>query len=78
MWLWHKVAATAPIRPLAWESPYAVGMALKKKKEDNKAPQRGICQSEFLVTETQASFNKNRLLSGKDGGVDSSIEGSAE
>ena len=30
LWLWPT--AVAPIRPLAWESPYAVGVALKKKK----------------------------------------------
>ena len=29
LWLWHRLAAAAPIRPLAWELPYAVGMALK-------------------------------------------------
>ena len=40
--LWHKPAATALIRPLAWEPPYAMGVALektnkkKKKKERNK------------------------------------------
>ena len=33
LWLWRGPAATAPIRPLAWERPYAVGVALKKKKE---------------------------------------------
>ena len=27
------VAGAAPIRPLAWERPYAVGVALKKQKE---------------------------------------------
>ena len=31
-WLWRKLAATAPIRPLAWESPYATSVALKDKK----------------------------------------------
>ena len=25
LWLWHRLVATAPIRPLAWELPYAVG-----------------------------------------------------
>ena len=30
--LWRRLAATAPIRSLAWESPYAVGAALKKKR----------------------------------------------
>ena len=28
----HRPAAIAPIRPLAWEPPYAVGADLKKKK----------------------------------------------
>ena len=23
LWLWHRLAATAPIGPLAWELPYA-------------------------------------------------------
>ena len=32
LWLWHRVAAVAPIRPLAWESPHAVGAALEKAK----------------------------------------------
>ena len=32
-WLWRKLAATAPIQPLAWEPPYAMGAALKKKKK---------------------------------------------
>ena len=31
LWLWRRSAATAPIRPLAWEPPYAVGGALKKR-----------------------------------------------
>ena len=38
LWLWHRPVATAPIRPLAWESPYAMRVAqeiaeTKKKKE---------------------------------------------
>ena len=32
LWLWRRLAATAPIRPLAWEPPYAMRVALKKKK----------------------------------------------
>ena len=34
LWLWRRPAATAPIRLLAWEIPYAVGAALKKDKKD--------------------------------------------
>ena len=32
LWLWCRPGAIAPIQPLAWESPYATGAALKKQK----------------------------------------------
>ena len=32
LWLWRRPVATAPIRPLAWEPPYASGAALEKAK----------------------------------------------
>ena len=37
LWLWCRPVATSPIRPLAWEPPYAAGAALKenKKKKSN-------------------------------------------
>ena len=34
--LWCRPAAAAPIRPLAWELPYAEGAALEKTKTKNK------------------------------------------
>ena len=37
LWLWCRPATTALIQPLAWELPYAGGVALKeKKKKRNK------------------------------------------
>ena len=40
LWLWRRPVATAPIRPLAWETPYAVGaaqeMATRQKKRKKK------------------------------------------
>jgi len=36
LWLWHRLVATAQIRPLAWEPPYAVGVALEKTKRQKK------------------------------------------
>ena len=36
LWLWCRPAAVAPIRPLAWEAPYAVSVALKDKKTKTK------------------------------------------
>ena len=31
LWLWNRLAATALIRPRAWEPPYAEGVALKRQ-----------------------------------------------
>ena len=36
VWLWCRLAAVAPIRPLAWKPPYAVGATLKGKKQKQK------------------------------------------
>ena len=33
LWFWHRLAATALIRPLAWEPPYATGVALTKDRK---------------------------------------------
>ena len=36
LWLWRRPVATAPIGPLAWEPPYAVGAAQEIVKKINK------------------------------------------
>ena len=36
LWLWHRQEATTPIRPLAWDPPYATGAALEKIKKKIK------------------------------------------
>ena len=33
LWLWYGPAAAALIQPLGWEPPYAVDVALKRKKK---------------------------------------------
>ena len=33
LWLWRRLAAAAPIEPLAWEPPYAEGAALGRQKK---------------------------------------------
>ena len=47
LWLWRRPVAAAPIGPLAWEPPYAAGVAQemakrqkkkKKKEKDLKFP----------------------------------------
>ena len=29
LWLWCRLAGAAPIQPIAWEFPYAAGIAIK-------------------------------------------------
>ena len=41
LWLCCRLAAIAPIRPLAWELPYASDAALKKQKERRKEGKEG-------------------------------------
>ena len=36
LWLWHRLAAVAPIGPLAREHPCTVSAALKRKKKKKK------------------------------------------
>ena len=36
LWLWRRLAVLALIQPLAWEVPYAAGVALKSKKKKKK------------------------------------------
>ena len=54
--------AAAPIRPLAWESPYATGMAIKsktKQKNKQKATWGEITQHQYQVTYTEFLKAKN-------------------
>ena len=45
-WIWlccglrHRPVGAAPIRPLAWELPYAAGVALKSKNREREKFQR--------------------------------------
>jgi len=40
LWLWCRLAAAALIRPIAWEPPYAAGVALKRQKNIKKKRKR--------------------------------------
>ena len=43
LWFWHnRLAAVAPIRPLAWEFPYATGVALQSKKTPRLKATAGV------------------------------------
>ena len=36
LWLWHRLVAVAPIKPLAWEPPHIAGAALERQKTKEK------------------------------------------
>ena len=49
LWLWCRPEATAPIRPLAWEPPYAAGAAQRNSKKTKKKKKKEKAQGEFLL-----------------------------
>jgi len=61
LWLWRRPAATAPIGPIAWKPPYAVGVALKKTKKKKKIYQCfGVIRGQFygmIYMEIKYGFN---------------------
>ena len=54
LWLWRRLAATAPIGPLAWEPPHDAGVALEKAKKtkQNKKKRRGSSLRGSVVNES--------------------------
>ena len=66
LWLWRQTMVIAPMRPLAWEPPYATGPALEKDKKQKQTPKSSIhidipglyshsIQSGYLEVEPQES-----------------------
>ena len=53
LWLWHRPKAIAPIRPLAWESPYAAAVALEKAKRQKRKKKK---------KKNQLTVNKTRKM----------------
>ena len=70
--LWHRLAAVALIRPLAWDFPHAMDMALKSQKQrnDNRAKcgvsanTRPALQRASKTVKT-IMYNGNETLSGR-------------
>ena len=53
LWVGHMPAAAVPIRPLAWELPYATHVALKgKKKKTKKTKKAYIYLYRYIYTHT--------------------------
>ena len=55
LWLWRELGAEALIRPLAWESPYALGVALKDKKKKKEEEEEKKKRKETTVERKQES-----------------------
>ena len=56
--LWSRLAATAPIQPLAWELSYAPSVALnknKKKEKKEKAFKFRHCGLSIITAKVQGS-----------------------
>ena len=51
-----RLVAVAPIRPLAWELPYAAGVALKSKKKKKKKRKKERKKKSQAITSIK-SFN---------------------
>ena len=62
LWLWCKLAATAPIRPLAWEPPYAAATALEKAKSQKQNETKKPFLSSTLGYMDQATEGQKSLV----------------
>ena len=64
LWLWCRLAATAPIQPLTWEPLYALGGAIKRQKTKKfKKKQRvEFSLSLHIVRLYKSSFPNNKIL----------------
>ena len=57
LWLWCRLAATAPIRPLAGEPPCAVGADLEKAKRPKKKKKKEREREQEMVNKNETVAN---------------------
>ena len=50
LWLWRRPAAASLIQPLAWEPPYATGVALKRQKGKKKKERESLTSSYWFCS----------------------------
>ena len=58
LWLWCRSAAAAPIQLLAWELPYAMDAALKRKKCELLITSNNVDESQNSYGEWRKSYQK--------------------
>ena len=59
--LWYRTAAADPIQPLAWESPYALGAAIKRRKKKKKKKKAGVFEIIVLGVPIVAQVKDSNL-----------------
>ena len=66
LWLWRRLVAIVPIRPLAWEPPYASGVALEKtkKKPPKTSPHAPLVKCMFISGTVNLGGRCHRVLPG--------------
>ena len=62
LWLWCRLAAAAPIQPLAWKLSYAAGVALKPKKKKKK--QKKEKTIEFIIASKRIKYPSKKFSQG--------------
>ena len=67
LWLWLRLAAAAPIRPLGWEPPYASGATPPPKKDKKRRHSSDLTVNFFTVLNQHklwysAEHKRNRKL----------------
>ena len=50
LWLWRMPVAIAPIRPVAWEPPYAKGAAQEKGKKTKRKKELSALHYIFYIS----------------------------
>ena len=61
LWLWHRPVTTALIGPLAWEPPYAIGVALEKAKRPKKKKKKDLC-SHVIILQMKVSLKTSSYM----------------
>ena len=56
LWLWYRLAAVALIQSLAWEPPYALGVALKRQKKKKKKTKKKEKRKESIYRQLQITY----------------------
>ena len=63
LWQWHRPAAAAPIQLLAWEPPYASGVALQRQKKKKESNCRALgCHGEMDLSPSPAQWVKGASI----------------